>query len=622
MPPPPQGQIDTPSLGEFRTAVRLLFEGLNQDMVRRIAAANALALAGGALAGLAPVALKQMIDAANGVSSANEPSTAIAGFGIAYLLCLGISRLITETRPLLIGTVEQGLYAGLRLRYFKHLLDLPLSFHLARRAGALNHSLLQAVSGYQIILFSLVNGLVPVLIEGVTVGIVLVSLGLPALTASFAMTAIALSVAISLRMSRLRANARAVAQATIDAHSHLADSLINYEPIKCFGSEPRTLDRFAQLARAVESCWWQLHRTRLAIGLTATLIFTLSLAASLAISIHAVSQGTLTVGGFVLANLYMLQIIRPLEVLSSSVRDVSQGLAFVRPLIEILQTPPDATKQSPSAETRTSSGDTETDDTETEHRAAAVSFRGVRLGFDGGPPVLSGLNLEVPAGRSIAIVGASGCGKSSLVRLLLRLLEPDAGSIAINGTLIDTLPVSRLRSMIAVVPQDLVLFNNTIAANIGLGRDGATPSDIEQAARLAGLHSFIAALPGRYDTTIGERGLKLSGGERQRIAIARAILKNPLVYVFDEATSMLDGPTERAILQNTKQISSGRTTITIAHRLSAIQHADEIAVLAEGRIAERGTHAWLLARGGVYAAMWHAQQAEQSATTCAGTQVL
>ena len=229
-----------PSLKEFCCALRLLFDGMNPGMVRRIAAANAMALAGGVLAGMAPLVLKQMIDTASGGGSAQAPHTTltglgIAGFGIAYLLCLSIGRLVTEIRPLLIGTVEQGLYAGLRLRYFKHLLDLPLSFHLARRSGALGHSLLQAVSGYQIILSSLANGVVPVMVESVTVALVLVSLGLPALTASFAMTAVALSIAISLRMARLRATARAVSQATIDAHSHLADSLINYEPIKCFG---------------------------------------------------------------------------------------------------------------------------------------------------------------------------------------------------------------------------------------------------------------------------------------------------------------------------------------------------------------------------------------------------
>jgi ATP-binding cassette subfamily B protein len=471
--------------------------------------------------------------------------------------------------------------------------------------------LLQAVSGYQILLSSLVNGVVPVVVESVTVTLVLISLGLPALTANFAMTAIALSVAISLRMAKLRAAARDVSHATIEVHSHLADSLINYEPIKCFGAELSTVDRFAQLSRALEASWRRLQRTRMAIGLVVTVIFTLSLATSLAISVHAVSQRTLSVGGFVLANLYMLQIIRPLEMLCGAARDVSQGLAFVRPLIEILQTPTEAMQQTqPSVNSGARCGDHENEAHELGRRAATVSFHGVQLAFDGGRPVLNDFNLEVPAGRSIGVVGASGSGKSSLVRLLLRLCQPDAGSITLNCIPIDALPLARLRSIIAVVPQDFVLFNSTIAANIGLGLEGATPFEIENAARLAGLHGFISALPYGYDTTIGERGLRLSGGERQRIAIARAILKDPLVYVFDEATSMLDGPTERAILQNIKAISAGRTTITIAHRLTAIQHADEIAVLAEGRIVERGDHASLLARGGTYAAMWHAQQAD------------
>ena len=601
------------SLSELRPALRLLFEGLNPSMVRRIVAANAMALAGGGLAGLAPLALKQMIDATGGGANAQMPHTAItglgiAGFGIAYLLCLSVGRLIAEVRPLLIGTVEQGLYAGLRLRYFKHLLDLPLNFHLARRSGALGHALLQAVSGYQILLSSLVNGVVPVLVESVTVALVLISLDLPALTASFAMTATAISMAISLRMARLSSSARAVSQATLDAHSHLADSLINYEPIKSFGAERSVVDRFAYLSRVLELRWKRLQQTRLAIGLAVTMIFTLSLASSLIITVHAVSQGTISVGGFVMANLYMLQIIRPLEMLCGAVRDVSQGLAFVRPLIEILQTPTAAMQQGEGTADAGTNGSERIEANEAGLGNATISFRNVQLAFEGAPPVLNDFNLEVPAGRSIAVVGASGSGKSSLVRLLLRLCDPDAGTIMLNGTPINALPVAKLRSMIAVVPQDLALFNSTIAANIRLGQEGATPLEIENAARLAGLHSFVASLPHGYDTTIGERGLKLSGGERQRIAIARAILKDPLVYVFDEATSMLDGPTERAILQNIRAISAGRTTITIAHRLTAIQHSDEIAVLAEGRIAERGEHAALLARGGIYTAMWRGQQ--------------
>ncbi len=218
--------------------------------------------------------------------------------------------------------------------------------------------------------------------------------------------------------------------------------------------------------------------------------------------------------------------------------------------------------------------------------------------------MLLDLNLDIPAGRSLALVGASGGGKSSLVRLLLRLCEPDEGCIRLDGVRIDALPIQQLRAMIAVVPQDLALLNSTIGANISLGMESATASSIAQAARLAGLHDFIATLPCGYDTVIGERGLKLSGGERQRIAIARAILRDPRLYVFDEATSMLDPLTEEAIMRRIKALSKGRTVLLIAHRLAAARHADEIAVLNGGRIAERGDHATLLARGRVYASMW------------------
>jgi ABC-type multidrug transport system fused ATPase/permease subunit len=283
-------------------------------------------------------------------------------------------------------------------------------------------------------------------------------------------------------------------------------------------------------------------------------------------------------------------------------RDLSQGLAFVRPLIDVLQMPTETSRDNQD------SPDSDGEPSDKPRRAVSLSFRGVQLAFDTETPVLKDFNLDVPAGSSMAIVGASGCGKSSLVRLLLRLCLPQAGTILMDDVAIDKMPIAALRAMIAVVPQDVVLFNTTIAANISIGKEGATQDQIADAARLAELHDVITALPGGYDTVIGERGLKLSGGERQRIALARAILRDPLIYVFDEATSMLDGPTENAILRNLSAISAGRTTITIAHRLSAIQHADEIAVVAEGQVVEQGDHATLLARAGVYAAMWRAQQ--------------
>ncbi|KQY88238.1 ABC transporter ATP-binding protein [Pelomonas sp. Root1444] len=597
---------------ELVAALHVLTDGAGRTVAWRVCAANLLAISTGALAGLAPLALKEMVDAAARAATKPRPVASLAMFGVVYIGCLGLGRLLTEIRPWLMSGAEQHLYAGLRQRYFKHLLDLPLAFHLNKRTGAVIHALQQGISGYQIIMFHAVNSIVPVLVEAATVIVVLMSLGQPALTATFAATALAYFAVMAWGTSGMAATAQAVADAGSDVHARLTDGLINFEPIKCFGAERRTLHGFELSCFALVRCWSELQRRRLRLGLSIAAVFVLSMAASLALATQGAANGTLTVGGFVLANVYMLQVIRPLEALSSAVRDVFQGLAFVRPLLGVFDTAPETSREGERATLIGSGAAPPPGDPVLRlgrRPPPHVSIRGVRLAFDAGTPVLSNFSLEVPPGRSTAIVGASGCGKSSLVRLLLRLREPDAGSILLDGVAIDTLPIDALRSLIAVVPQDVVLFNTTLAANIGLGKDDATPGEIERAARLAGLHDFVATLPHGYGTPIGERGLKLSGGERQRIAIARAILRDPDIFVFDEATSMLDGPTERAILRNLREISVGRTTITIAHRLSAIQDADLIAVVGSGMVIEQGDHETLLARDGVYAAMWRAQKA-------------
>jgi len=399
----------------------------------------------------------------------------------------------------------------------------------------------------------------------------------------------------------------------------LTDGLLNVETIKCFSAERTARDRFGKAADRLEGRWAILQRQRLRLGFVATATFALSMTASLAIAVHAVTQGTLTTGGFVLANVYMLQVLRPLEMLGSAARDVSQSLEFIRPLIGVLQERSETTGTSEEHSAARAvdgepSGVADTIATMLDRRGTpGISFKGVHLAHEPGTPVLRGFSLDIAAGSTVAIVGASGGGKSSLVRLLLGLCKPQAGAILLDGIAIDTLPLGDLRSMVAVVPQDTVLFNETIAFNIGIGKAGATHGEIEQAARLAEVHEFIAALPAGYDTPVGERGLRLSGGERQRIAIARAVLKNPRVYVFDEATSMLGSLTEGAILRNLRAISAGRTTITIAHRLATVRHADEIVVLESGTVAEHGDHATLLASGGAYAAMWRAQQEDGSA---------
>jgi len=533
----------------------------------------------------------------------------------AYLLCLCVSRLLAEIRPMLASAAEQRLYGRLRLSFFQHTLLLPLSFHLGRRSGAVVHTLQQGISGYQVILFSVVNSVVPVLIEGLTVTLVLLSLKLPALTAIFAATAIAY-IAVTIRRSAgLGIAAQKVSQASADASSILADGLTNIEPVKSFGSERQVLDDFERSTAMLEQSWARLHIHRLHDGLAVMAIFSLSMSTSLFVAIDAVSNGTLSVGGFVLANIYMLQITRPLEMLVTSIRDMAQAQAFIQPMLEMFNEPLE-TPGSPRPSAPEASGvhpiglENAAPIAPWGARAPRVRFKGIQLAYDGNDAVLTDLTIEIPAGRSTAIVGASGCGKSSLVRLLLRLCTPQGGTIFLDDIAIDTLPIATLRSMIAVVPQDTVLFNTTIAANIAIGKEGATPREIERAACLARLHSLVTALPAGYNTMIGERGLKLSGGERQRIAIARAILRDPLIYVFDEATSMLDGGTENAIMHNLRDISAGRTTITIAHRLSAIRHADQIVVMVGGRVAEQGDHTSLLACGGTYAAMWHAYQVD------------
>jgi len=600
------------SATRFRTALGLLFAGIDRASTARLVGANLLAVASGALAGLAPLALKEMIDAAGQATNGQHAALTIAASGTAYLLCLSVGRLTTELRPPLISAAEQRMYARLRGAYFRQLLNLPLAFHLRQRHGALVQRLQQAIAGYQIILFSFVHAALPVCIEGLTLVLVLVSLGQPELTGTFALTTLAYCLATARHTQRLSAAARKVSDASIDAYSMMADRLKNYEPIKCFQAEGAALHCFSRSTARLEGCWARLQRRRLNAGLAVTAIFTASLILSVLLATRAVADGRLTLGGFVLVSLYMVQMLRPLETLNNAVRDVTQGLAFVVPLIEVMNEPIEEQKQlaaKPSSEAIPAT----TVKPRPPPRASgpSLSFRSIQLAFGSGELVLKDLSLHVPAGRSVGIVGASGCGKSSLVRLLMRLHEPLAGDIILNSCPIDRMPLTALRAMIAVVPQDITILNASIAANISIGRSGATAPEIERVARLAVLDSFVTALPRSYDTQIGEGGMTLSGGERQRIAIARALLRDPLVYVFDEATSMLDSQTEAALVQNLREASAGRTTITIAHRLSTIQHADEIAVIADGVVAERGSHTELMNAGGRYAEMWRIQQGDR-----------
>ena len=600
--------------GAIREVLGLLRSQADTGVKWRLAGALLLVTSGGLLAGLAPLALKAMVDtlaADQNADPATQSHSAVA-YGAAYLAALCCGRLMTEIRPLVSGTAEQRLQSGLRQRFFDHVLDLRLAFHLERRSGVLLHTLHQSTAACQLILTHLVSSIVPVVVEVVTLTLVLVHLGQPALVATFGLTGLLYLATIACGIRPIHRRVRAVSDASMHTHATLADGLINFETVKCFNAEGTVRQRLAQASDALEVQWSQLHRQRARLGLALTATFTVSVATSLAFATEAVAQGKLTVGGFVLATVYMLQIVRPLEMLGAAARDVSQAAEFIRPLLEILKEPTEApllpqlgTHQPGHDKPSTSMARHGTVDPRP--MAPTVRFQDVHFGYGAERVILDGFDLDIQAGRSVAIVGASGSGKSSLVRLLLRLYEVQAGRILLDGVPINLLPVGNLRAMIGVVPQDTVLFNDTIARNIGIGRPHANLQDIEHAAHLAQLDDFISTLPAGYETVVGERGLKLSGGERQRIAIARAVLKRPRLYIFDEATSMLDSQTEAIILRNLREVTAGCTTVTIAHRLSTIRSADEIVVLEHGRVVERGAHTQLLVKCGAYSRLWHTQ---------------
>lgn len=591
---------------EVLEVFRILREETDRFIASRIGAVLVLIVAAGALAGLAPLALKGMVDAVTALRDTPAPASVMAP-GAIYLLALCCSRVLGEIRTPLLAAAEQRFQARLRQRYFRHLLAVRTSYHLDQRTGALAHRLQQAITGYQIIFLSLANNVAPIAVEVLTVTVVLLHLGQPTLTAAFGVTALAHVALLSHRGFRADERAREVTAAGLDVQATLSDALLNVETVKCFGAEDRMASRFARSAAILEQRWAGLQRDRARMGLVLTATFTLSMAASLTIAGRAAVDGTLGLGGFVLANVYMLQLARPLEMLGTALRDLSQAMQFIRPLLDTLAQPAEGRAAAGPMGTSPDASVTGRASRTDRQASPAIACRDVHFAYGAGAPVLLGLDLDIASGSTTAIVGASGSGKSSLARLLLRLHEPGAGRILLDGVPIDTLALEDLRALIALVPQDIVLFNDSVASNIAIGRAGATRSDIEVAARVAGVHEEVSALLAGYDTVVGERGLKLSGGERQRIAIARAVLRNPPILILDEATSMMDALTERAILSRLRLHTRGATVVIIAHRLQTIVAAEEIVVIEAGRVAQRGRHDELLASGGPYARLWRAQ---------------
>lgn len=557
---------------------------------RRLLAALLLMILSASTAALTPLALKYVVDGLEAPSDGRL--SVIAMFlVVGYALGQWTTRSLGELKTYIHATVEQRLLRGLSQRLFGHVLALPMGFHLDRRTGAIGETLSNGLLGYRLVLQHLVFSLIPVMVELVMIGTVLIGFGHAEFFAILSLSAGAYGIAITHGLRRIAGPGHAVAGAAARAGAVMTDVLLNCEMVKTFQGESAAQMRYEAALAAAEQAWQRFHRLKCANGLAVATIMALTLGASLFLAARAVAAGSMSLGDFVLVNTYVLEIMRPLDRLAIALRDIAQGLAFLDRMACLMRT---KTESLLTDRARCFAG------------ASEIAFESVSFSYGRGRPVLAGVTFRVSAGGTVALVGASGAGKSTIVRLLLRFFEPQDGQILLDGVTIRKIALHDLRHAVAIVPQDTILFNDTIAANIAFARRESSPAAIERAARQAHIHDFIRSLPDGYDTIVGERGLKLSGGERQRIAIARAALAQPRIWVFDEATAALDATTEREILVRLPEITQGATTLLISHRLPAVMHADEILVLRHGAIAERGRHADLLNREGAYAALWRA----------------
>lgn len=562
--------------------------------VRVVLALLLLFAAKGATAYL-PVLYKQAVDALSNTPLA--VMVAPIGLIVAYGMVRVMGLLFTELRDSIFARVQQHTIRVVGVQVFEHLHALSLRFHLNRQTGGMNRSIERGTRAIDTLLSYLVFSLFPTFFE---IGLVTLLLwhffdGWFALVT--ALTVVIYAVFTFVVTEWRTKFYREMNEDENQANTQAIDSLLNYETVKYFGNEQLEAKKYNDLLYKLENSAVKSQTSLSLLNVGQSLIIAVGLTIMMIMAARGIVAGTMTVGDFVMVNAYLLQLYQPLNGLGFVYRAIKRAFTDMENMFALLNVNREIADVADAQSLKTLGG--------------RVQFEQVQFGYDSRRPILKGISFEIPAGQTLAVVGQSGAGKSTLSRLLFRFYDVDAGRILIDGQDLREVQQHSLRQAIGIVPQDTVLFNDTIFANIAYGRPDATVAEVEQAAQLAHIHEFILAMPDGYQTRVGERGLKLSGGEKQRVAIARTILKNPCILIFDEATSALDTRTERAIQANLKQLSQGRTTLVIAHRLSTIVDADQILVMADGQIIERGTHAELLAHGKTYAAMWR-QQAEQT----------
>lgn len=545
-----------------------------------------------------PVLLKALVDA---LDLKPGDARAVLVVPVGLLLAYGLLRLstsiFTELRELVFAKASEGAARHIALQVFRHLHSLSLRFHLERQTGGMTRDIERGTRGVQSLISYSLYSILPTLVEvGLVLGILAVKFeaAFAWITGAALLLYIGFTVSVTEWRTKYR---RQMNELDSSSHTKAIDSLLNYETVKYFNNEAFEARRYDDSLESLRRAKLKSQTTLSLLNSGQQLIIAVALIAMLWIATEGVVAGRLTLGDLVMINAFMIQLYIPLNFLGVIYREIKQALADLEKMFALLEREREV-QDTPGAQALSLDS------------PPTVRFEHVGFAYESNRHILHDLSFEIPAGHTVAVVGPSGAGKSTLARLLYRFYDVDAGRITVDGRDVREITQDSLRRAIGIVPQDTVLFNDTVAYNIAYGRPGASREEVEAAARAARIHDFIASTPAGYETAVGERGLKLSGGEKQRVAIARTLLKDPPIVIFDEATSALDSANERAIQSELKRAARGKTALVIAHRLSTVVDADLILVMDQGRVIEQGSHAELLARGGRYAQMWDLQRSD------------
>ncbi len=548
-----------------------------------------------------PFYYKAAVDALAPVADAAEPAVLLAMGAVGLTIAYGVLRLTSvgfnQLRDVIFARVGQRALRKLALETFEHMHALSLRYHITRKTGGLSRIIERGVKGVEFLLRFMLFSIGPLILELIFISAILFFV-FDVWYLAVVVPTIGIYIWFTFKVTEWRVQIRKeMNDQDTDANQKAIDSLLNFETVKYFGAEQREAMRYDESMKGYEAAALKTNYSLAFLNFGQSVLITAGLVIVMVMAAIGVQNGQLTVGDFVMVNAYMIQITMPLNFLGTVYREIRQALVDMGEMFDLLEQPEEVTDKPDAKALKVTGG--------------SIQFKAVDFGYDADRQILKTLDLEVKPGQTVAVVGPSGSGKSTIGRLLFRFYDVNGGSVSIDGQDIRDITQTSLHDALGIVPQDTVLFNDTIGYNVAYGREGATREDVIAAAKAAKIHDFVLSLPDGYETTVGERGLKLSGGEKQRVGIARTLLKNPPILLLDEATSALDTETERDIQDSLRSMGQGRSVITIAHRLSTVVDADKIVVLEDGHLVEQGTHDELLALGTRYSSMWHRQLADE-----------